>query len=342
MSARDWQKNDIQWWRAKGSDTFGPCGPFIATGLDYGNLDMQVRVNGKVKMKTNTKLMVHDIPTTVSFLSKHVTLHPGDLIFTGTAGKTAADPVGDVVEVELQGVGVLRNKVAAGSRGGRLTEQEQHVPRRGLLELAAELVELAGLAATPDENADEPDRLRRVGGADLDGDPRFERGSDGDAQSAGGAIEHEPLADSIAEGRRGQHDANHRPLAANRAAAIGIGVLGRLPLEHFSSVNGLWSDDPDRFSAAAARRSICVSRRCRVRMQTIVRAMIATEPPITIERLAIAHVDALSMISEIDMKALPAPRHSAGSTGTLAHPAEKPEERAHFARIVEARPQSRE
>ena len=114
VSARDWQRDDIQWWRAKGSDTFGPCGPFIATGLDYGNLDMQVRVNGEAKMKTNTKLMVHDIATTVSFLSKHVTLHPGDLIFTGTAGKTQPIKVGDVVEMELQGVGVLRNKVVGG------------------------------------------------------------------------------------------------------------------------------------------------------------------------------------------------------------------------------------
>jgi 2-keto-4-pentenoate hydratase/2-oxohepta-3-ene-1,7-dioic acid hydratase in catechol pathway len=58
--------------------------------------------------------MVHDIATTVSFLSKHVTLHPGDLIFTGTAGKTQPIKVGDVVEVELEGVGVLRNKVAGG------------------------------------------------------------------------------------------------------------------------------------------------------------------------------------------------------------------------------------
>jgi 2-keto-4-pentenoate hydratase/2-oxohepta-3-ene-1,7-dioic acid hydratase in catechol pathway len=112
VSARDWQSNDIQWWRAKGSDTFGPCGPYIATGIDYGNLDLQVRVNGEVKMRTNTKLMVHDIPTSVSFLSRHVTLQPGDLIFTGTAGKTQPIKVGDVVEVELEGAGVLRNKVA--------------------------------------------------------------------------------------------------------------------------------------------------------------------------------------------------------------------------------------
>jgi 2-keto-4-pentenoate hydratase/2-oxohepta-3-ene-1,7-dioic acid hydratase in catechol pathway len=114
VSARDWQSNDIQWWRAKGSDTFGPCGPYIATGIDYGNLDMEVRVNDESKMKTNTKMMVHDIPSSVSFLSKHITLQPGDLIFTGTAGKTQPIKPGDVVEVELQGVGVLRNKVVAG------------------------------------------------------------------------------------------------------------------------------------------------------------------------------------------------------------------------------------
>ena len=114
VSARDWQKDDIQWWRAKGSDTFGPCGPYIATGLDYGNLDLKLRVNGEEKMKTNTRMLVHDIPTSVAFLSKHVTLQPGDLIFTGTAGKTQPIKAGEVVEVELQGVGVLRNKVVAG------------------------------------------------------------------------------------------------------------------------------------------------------------------------------------------------------------------------------------
>ena len=114
VSAREWQSNDIQWWRAKGSDTFGPCGPYIATGIDYGNLDMFVRVNGEEKLKTNTKMMVHDIPTTVAFLSKHITLKPGDLIFTGTAGKTQPIKPGDMVEVELAGVGVLKNKVVAG------------------------------------------------------------------------------------------------------------------------------------------------------------------------------------------------------------------------------------
>ena len=113
VSARIWQANDVQWWRAKGSDTFGPCGPFIASGLDYGNLRMELRQNGEVRQKTTTKNMIHDIPTVVSFLSHHITLEPGDLIFTGTPGKTQPLAPGDVVEVEIEGVGVLRNRVAA-------------------------------------------------------------------------------------------------------------------------------------------------------------------------------------------------------------------------------------
>ncbi len=111
VSARTWQSNDVQWWRAKGSDTFGPCGPFIVSGLDYGNLAMELRLNGEVRQKTTTKNMIHDIPTIVSFLSQHVTLEPGDLIFTGTPGKTKPIKAGDVVEVEIEGVGVLRNPV---------------------------------------------------------------------------------------------------------------------------------------------------------------------------------------------------------------------------------------
>ncbi len=111
ISARVWQRNDVQWWRAKGSDTFGPCGPFIASGIDYNNLKMELRVNGEVKQKTNTKNQVHNVAQTVSFISQHVTLQPGDLIFTGTPGKTKPLHAGDVVEVEIEGVGVLRNTV---------------------------------------------------------------------------------------------------------------------------------------------------------------------------------------------------------------------------------------
>lgn len=113
VSARYWQKNDVQWWRAKGFDTFGPCGPYIAAGIDYGNLDMELRVNGEVRQKTNTRNMVHNIAQTVSFISQHTTLEPGDLIFTGTPGKTQPMHPGDVVEVEIEGVGTLKNHVVA-------------------------------------------------------------------------------------------------------------------------------------------------------------------------------------------------------------------------------------
>jgi 2-keto-4-pentenoate hydratase/2-oxohepta-3-ene-1,7-dioic acid hydratase in catechol pathway len=113
VSERVWQKNDVQWWRAKGSDTFGPCGPFIASGLDYDNLLMQLRLNGEVKQKERTSQLIHDVASMVSGISQHVTLQPGDLIFTGTSGTTSEIKAGDVVEVELEGVGVLRNRVVA-------------------------------------------------------------------------------------------------------------------------------------------------------------------------------------------------------------------------------------
>lgn len=111
VSARDWQHNDVQWWRAKASDTFGPCGPFIASGIDYDDLLLQLRVNGKVKQEQRTSDMVHGVAEAVSWASQHVTLEPGDLIYTGTPGTTEALKPGDVVEVELEGVGVLRNNV---------------------------------------------------------------------------------------------------------------------------------------------------------------------------------------------------------------------------------------
>src|SRR3990172_7236177 len=111
ISARYWQKHDVQWWRAKGSDTFGPVGPYIAAGIDYGNLNLELRVNGEVKQKSNTRSMIHNVAQTVSFISRHVTLEPGDLIFTGTPGKTEGLKPGDVVEVEIESVGVLRNQV---------------------------------------------------------------------------------------------------------------------------------------------------------------------------------------------------------------------------------------
>ncbi len=113
ISARDWQKNDVQWWRAKGCDTFGPCGPWIVSGIEYGDLLLRARVNGEVRQEQRTKDLVFSVAEIVSFLSRHVTLEPGDLIYTGTPGTTTAIRPGDVLEVELEGVGVLRNPVKA-------------------------------------------------------------------------------------------------------------------------------------------------------------------------------------------------------------------------------------
>ncbi len=114
VSARVWQKADVQWWRAKGCDTFGPCGPFIVSGLNYDDLAMELRLNGEVRQKTRTSDLIHDVASQVSFISRHTTLEPGDLIYTGTPGETKELTPGDVCEIELEGVGVLRNKVVAG------------------------------------------------------------------------------------------------------------------------------------------------------------------------------------------------------------------------------------
>jgi 2-keto-4-pentenoate hydratase/2-oxohepta-3-ene-1,7-dioic acid hydratase in catechol pathway len=115
VSERFWQNDpehqDVQWWRAKGADTFGPCGPFIARGINYDDLLLTLRLNGQVRQQERTDHLIHGVAATVSFMSRYTTLFPGDLIFTGTPGKTSAMRDGDVVEVELEGVGVLRNPV---------------------------------------------------------------------------------------------------------------------------------------------------------------------------------------------------------------------------------------
>ncbi|MFM2095725.1 MAG: hypothetical protein RIS70_2849 [Planctomycetota bacterium] len=117
ISERIWQNDeqqkDVQWWRAKGADTFGPVGPYIVAGVDYDNLMLRLILNGEVKQEERTDHLIHDVPSTVAFISQYITLHPGDLIFTGTPGKTSEIKPGDVVEVELEGVGKLRNPVIA-------------------------------------------------------------------------------------------------------------------------------------------------------------------------------------------------------------------------------------
>jgi len=111
VSARHWQRGDLQWWRAKGSDTFAPIGPLIATGLDPAGLELRTRLNGREVQRASTSSLIFSLAELVSFASHAITLQPGDLVFTGTPGETAALSAGDVVEVEIEGIGVLRNPV---------------------------------------------------------------------------------------------------------------------------------------------------------------------------------------------------------------------------------------
>jgi 2-keto-4-pentenoate hydratase/2-oxohepta-3-ene-1,7-dioic acid hydratase in catechol pathway len=114
VSERNWQHGpgkDLQWWRAKGCDTFAPLGPAIVTGIEYGNLLLETRLNGESVQKQYTSDLIFDCPTIVSRISGWVTLQAGDIIYTGTPGSTRKMSPGDVVEVEIEGIGILRNKV---------------------------------------------------------------------------------------------------------------------------------------------------------------------------------------------------------------------------------------
>jgi 2-keto-4-pentenoate hydratase/2-oxohepta-3-ene-1,7-dioic acid hydratase in catechol pathway len=114
VSERNWQHGagkDLQWWRAKGADTFAPFGPVIATGIDYGNLLLTTRLNGEVVQRQSTSDLVFDCPAIVSWISGWVTLMPGDVVYTGTPGSTRRMSPGDVVQVEIQNIGVLENPV---------------------------------------------------------------------------------------------------------------------------------------------------------------------------------------------------------------------------------------
>jgi 2-keto-4-pentenoate hydratase/2-oxohepta-3-ene-1,7-dioic acid hydratase in catechol pathway len=112
VSARDWQKNDLQWFRAKGSDTFGGLGPCIVQGLNYNDLLVQSRVNGEVRQSQRTNDLIFCVDHVIHYVSRYVTLFPGDIIYTGTPGNTKAMVPDDLVEIEIEGVGVLRNHVS--------------------------------------------------------------------------------------------------------------------------------------------------------------------------------------------------------------------------------------
>ena len=97
--------------KAKGADTLSPLGPWIVPGLDYDKLELRTRVNGKIVQKTSTSKMIASCAKIISQLSRYMTLEPGDLIYTGTPGKTGALKPGDVVEIDIEGIGILRNTV---------------------------------------------------------------------------------------------------------------------------------------------------------------------------------------------------------------------------------------
>lgn len=113
VSERRWQREDLQWLRAKGSDTFAPLGPVLVTGLDPGGLELRTRVDGEVVQLADTSELIFPVEEIVSWASRYVTLEPGDAIYTGTPGRTTALRPGSLVEIELEDVGILSNRVRA-------------------------------------------------------------------------------------------------------------------------------------------------------------------------------------------------------------------------------------
>ncbi|NUR92950.1 MAG: fumarylacetoacetate hydrolase family protein [Nonomuraea sp.] len=113
VTARDLQKKDVQFTRAKGFDTFCPLGPWIETDLDASDLALTTTVNGEVRQSGRTSQLIFDIPALVSYVSAVMTLIPGDVILTGTPAGVGPMEVGDEVSVEIEGIGTLTNKVVS-------------------------------------------------------------------------------------------------------------------------------------------------------------------------------------------------------------------------------------
>jgi 2-keto-4-pentenoate hydratase/2-oxohepta-3-ene-1,7-dioic acid hydratase in catechol pathway len=114
VSERSWQGGDIQWVRAKGSRGFNAVGPVLVKGADYKNTEIIGRHNGEVVQGENSSDLIFGMEEMVSYISQYFTLEPGDMIWSGTMGSTRAMVPGDVYEVELSGIGTLRNEVVQG------------------------------------------------------------------------------------------------------------------------------------------------------------------------------------------------------------------------------------
>lgn len=116
VTARDLQKKDAQWTRAKGFDTFAPLGPFIETELDPSDVLIETFLNARKKQSASTRDLIFPVPYLVSFISRIMTLLPGDVIATGTPEGIGPMQAGDVVEVRIEEIGTLRNSVANSER----------------------------------------------------------------------------------------------------------------------------------------------------------------------------------------------------------------------------------
>jgi len=121
ISARDVQEKDLKasnpWWRSKSIDTFCPMGPCITLAEDIGErieLDLELRVNGEVRQKSNTRDLIFKVPAVIAYISRFVTLEPGDVISTGTPSGISAIKPGDVMEAVVEKIGTLENPVVAG------------------------------------------------------------------------------------------------------------------------------------------------------------------------------------------------------------------------------------
>lgn len=111
VTARDVQYGDGQWTRGKGMDGFCPIGPLVTDEIDGGNVDIETRLNGKTVQKANTDLFMTKLSQLFAFITASMTLEPGDVVTTGTPAGVGPMKSGDVVEVEIQGIGILRNYV---------------------------------------------------------------------------------------------------------------------------------------------------------------------------------------------------------------------------------------
>nr|MDQ3830500.1 fumarylacetoacetate hydrolase family protein [Candidatus Tectomicrobia bacterium] len=111
VSERTWQRGDRTLWRGKNTDTFKPMGPWIVTGLNPDDLQVTIRLNGKEMFSYAVKDAIFSVRQFISRMSQYLTLYPGDVLWMGTDGATENMKDGDVVEVEIPGIGVLRNPV---------------------------------------------------------------------------------------------------------------------------------------------------------------------------------------------------------------------------------------